>query len=115
MDMKKGFGGLLMLSVFMLGFVLLFASNSPRIASNEYNSMVAAEIHSDRIAIARNVLIKSYEGVDAGNRAVWENTIEGELARAYGLNISIDTQEYPVEANITDPSTGMSTSFFLLK
>lgn len=115
MDMRKGFGGLLMLSVFMLGFVLLFASTSPRIANNEYNSIVAAEIRSDRIAIARNVLTKSYEGVNAGNRALWENTVEGELAGAYGLNVSIDIQEYPAEANITDPSTGMSTSFFLLK
>ena len=115
MDMRKGFGGLLMLSVFMLGFVLLLGSSSPRVASKEYYSMVAAEIRSDRMTIARNVLTKSYKGVDERNRDRWANTVEGELSSRYGLRVRIDIQKYPVEATITDPSTGMSTSFFLLK
>jgi hypothetical protein len=115
MEMRKGFAGLLMLSVFMLGFVLLLAANSPRIASKEYSSIVVAEIRSDRMAIARNVLIKSYKGVDEKNTDKWANIAEGELSSRYGFKVSIDLQKFPVEANITDPATGMSTSFFLLK
>jgi hypothetical protein len=115
MDMKRGFAGLLLLSVFMLGFVLLLGSNLPRIASREYSSIVTAEIHSDRMAIARNVLIQSYKKVDVTNRGQWANTAEGELSSRYGLRIRINLQKFPVEADITDPATGMSTSFFLLK
>jgi hypothetical protein len=115
MEMRKGFAGLLMLSVFMLGFVLLLGSNSPRVASKGYSSIVSAEIHSDRVAIARNVLIKSYKEVDEKNRNQWADAAEGELSRLYGLKIGIDLQKFPAEANITDPQTGMSTSFFLLK
>jgi hypothetical protein len=115
MEMRKGFAGLLVLAVFMLGFVLLLGSNSPRIASKEYSSIVAAEIHSDRIAIARNVLIKSYKKIDERNRVQWADMVESELASKYGLRISLDLKKSPVEANITDSTNGMSTSFFLLK
>jgi len=115
MGMRKGFAGLLMLAVFMLGFVLLLGSSSPRIASKEYSSMVAAEIHSDRIAIARNVLVKSYKKVDERNRELWASTIKSELSSKYGLRIGIDLQKSPAEVSITDPANGMSTSFSLLK
>ncbi len=115
MEMRRGFAGLLMLSVFMLGFVLLLGLNSPRIASNGYSSMVTSEIRSDRLAIARNVLIKSYKKVDESHRKQWANVAEGELSSTYGLRVSIDMQKFPAEANITDPANGMSTSFFLLK
>jgi len=115
MEMKRGFAGLLMLAVFMLGFVLLLGSSSSRIASKEYSSMVAAEIHSDRIAIAKNVLIKSYKKVDEGNRNQWASTIKSEFSSTYGLKIGIYLQKSPAEANIIDPTNGMSTSFFLLK
>jgi hypothetical protein len=115
MGMRKGFAGLLMLAVFMLGFVLLLGSSSPHIASKEYSSMVAAEIHSDRIAIAKDVLIKSYKKVDERNREQWAGAVKSELSSRYGLKIGIDLQKSPVEASITDPANGMSTSFFLLK
>lgn len=114
MAMRKGFAGLLMLTIFLLGFVLLLGSNSPRIASKEYYSMVAAEIQSDRIAIARNVLIKSYKQVNEENRNQWADKAESELSSRYGLIIKINLQKFPAEASITDPANGMSTSFLLL-
>jgi hypothetical protein len=113
MGMRKGFGGLLVLSTFMLGFVLLLSSHTPRIASKGYSSIVAAEVHSDRIAIARNIITKSYRMVEERNRAQWASLVESELSSRYGLRVSINFKNFPAEVNLIDPSNGMSASFVL--
>jgi len=113
MEMRRGFAGLLVLSIFMLGFVLLLGSHTSRIASRDYSSIVTAEIRSDRIAIARNVIIKSYRIVEERNKARWTSSIGDEISNSYGLRVSIDFKKFPAEVNLTDPSTGMSSSFLL--
>jgi len=113
MEMKRGFAGLLVLSAFMLGLVLLLGSHLPRISSKGYSSIVAAEIHSDRITIARNVITKSYRMVDEANRPQWASSIGRELYYSYGLKVSMNLKKYPAEVNITDTSNGMSASFIL--
>ena len=113
MEMRRGFAGLLVLSVFMLGLVLMLSSHSPYIASKSYQSMVTAEIHSDRIAIARNVITKSYRGVDETGKAQWASSVADSLSKSYGLKAFIDFTKTPAEVCITDPSNGMNASFFL--
>jgi len=114
MEMRKGFAGLLVLSVFMLGFILMLSSHSQYIASKNYQSMVTAEIHSDRIAIARNIITKSYGRVDEKGRAQWASSVASSLSNSYGLKVSIDFTKVPAEVHISDPSNGMNTSFFLI-
>jgi len=111
MEMRKGFAGLLVLSVFMLGFVFLLSSHSQYIASKNYRSIVSAEIRSDRMAIARNIITGSYRHVDEKGRAQWATLVVDSLSSSYGLKVSIDSSGYPLQVNVTDPSTGMSTSF----
>ncbi|MCX6776751.1 MAG: hypothetical protein NTY73_02125 [Candidatus Micrarchaeota archaeon] len=111
MAMRRGFAGLLVLSVFMLGFVFLLSSHSQYIASKNYRSMVSAEIHSDRIAIARNIITRSYRHVDEKGRVQWATSIADSLSNSYGLKVSMDSSSYPIMVNVTDPSSGLSTSF----
>ncbi|MEM3555293.1 MAG: hypothetical protein QXF56_01035 [Candidatus Micrarchaeia archaeon] len=112
MEMKKGFGGLLVLSVFTLGFILLLSSHSPRIASKGYSSIVFAEVRSNRIALARKTIIESYKQVNERNLAEWTASVE-KICSSYGLRVSIDFSKTPKEVKLTDSYTGMSSSFFL--
>ena len=112
MGMRKGFAGLLVLSTFLLGFVLLMSSGSLRISSKGYSSMVAAEVQSNRLAIARNVIKRSYGMIDPHNTAQWTEAAEA-ISRDYGVRVSIDFEKFPAEANLTDETNGMSTSFLL--
>lgn len=114
MAMRKGFAGLLVLSVFLLGFVFLLSSHSQYIASKNYRSMVSAEIRSDRIAIARNIITKSYRHVDEKGRVQWANSVADSLSNSYGLKVSMNSSSYPLKVNVTDPSNGMSTSFSMV-
>ena|GEM_PF-5311540 len=112
MEMKKGFGGLLVLSVFLLGFILLLTSHTPRITYKGYSSILSAEVRSNRIAVARKVILESYKEVDERNLAEWAVSVE-RVCASYGLRVSIDFSKTPKKVNLTDIYTGMTSSFFL--
>lgn len=112
MEMRKGFGGLLVLSVFLLGFVLLLSTHTPRLASKGYSSIVFVEACSNRIAIARKAILESYRMVDERNLAEWASSVE-TLCASYNLKVSMNFTRFPIEVILTDPATGMSSSFLL--
>ena len=113
MELRKGFFGMFVLVVLIAGFLTFAYLQTGRAVTRESGQVLVNEIHADRLALVRNVILKSYRNVSAGNELAWSIAVQQELAPAYGVDAYFDYSGAPAKAVVYDPVTGMRTVFWL--
>jgi len=99
--------------VVLLGTVAWVYQNNVRAAQLVNKDAELNEIRSNRLAVARNVIEKTYAKTEPENRAMWAGFVSEELGQKHGLGIAVDLEHTPRTVLIEDRTYGLSTRFVL--
>ena len=99
--------------VVLLGTIAWVYQNNVRQAQMVNRESAVNEVRSNRLAVVRNIMEKTYEKTDAENRGLWAGFVSEQLGKRYGLEIAVDLERTPRTASIEDRLYGLSSRFVL--
>ncbi|MFA6036317.1 MAG: hypothetical protein WC759_05160 [Candidatus Micrarchaeia archaeon] len=111
--MKRGLAGMFIIIVVLLGTVAWVYQNNVRQAQLVTRESAMNEVRSNRIAVVRNIIEKTYEKTDVESRGMWAGFVRDKLGKRYGLEIAVDLDGSPSTVLIEDRLYGLSSRFVL--
>jgi len=105
--------GMFIIIVVLLGVVAWVFQNNVRQAQLISAEAAHSEVRSNRLAILRNVVERSYMEVEPKHRATWEAALREKLGPRYGMEVALVQDSAPPYAIIEDRTYGMASRFYL--
>lgn len=99
--------------IVLLGTIAWVYQNNVRESQLVNKEAAMNEVRSNRIAVVRNIMEKTYERTAAEDRGLWAGFVQEKLGKSYGLEIAVDLEGTPSTASIEDRTYGLSSRFVL--
>ncbi|RLG20379.1 hypothetical protein DRN67_00020 [Candidatus Micrarchaeota archaeon] len=109
----RAMAGMFIIIVVLLGMIAWVFQNDMRESHLVIKESQINEVRSNRLAILRNVIERTYEDVEPKHRAAWENSIEDKLGPLYGVEVVVDQNSIPPTAVLEDRTYGLVSEFYL--
>ena len=110
----RGMAGMFIIIVVLLGMIAWVFQNNVREANLVSKEAALNEVRSNRLAVLRNVMEKSYSKVEPKNRAAWAGALQQKLGPLYGLEVAVNLDAVPPYAVIEDRTYGTTSYFHLI-